>query len=144
MGLEDIPEMQVIEKVEDPEIIYYLSPVDFTTKPIDFKGKFVVLRHAKGEKEYILALRDAGFHDEPLGAFISIVMEKYGIEGGDEREFLKGSISPLSGGDLEIDDFVFRMSGESGKYGKYDKNQVRPIVEEWVRENLSNHRIEFD
>jgi len=128
MTIDDIPEMQLTE-YDDP----YKS-IDLTGS-VSFGGNFVALI-GPNDQNYLFAVEREGSHFFVSRMFSEVTRSCYGVS---EPDF-----ETKGGGYLKIDSKGLYLGGESQRYGKYDKEMVRPIVERWREKNLPDHDLVFE
>ena len=128
MGIENIPEMQVMKK--NP----YEGEIDFVSQePISYSSRFTIIEGPEGRK-YVFSVDKAISHTTLVNMFATLSFRKHEVRGFDG----------LSGGFLSIDGETIKFHGESEKFGKYDEQIVRPIAERWRQQNLPNHELVFE
>lgn len=126
MGIEDIPEMEVIDDVKKVRI----KP----SKLADTGGKFVTMRGANNQNYVFAASFFLGQHRDLASEFERRAHDEYNC---DEK------FSPTGGGYLSIDGRKATFHGISASFGKYDERVVRSIAEKWKKQNLPKHKLVF-
>jgi len=133
MGIEDMPEMQIIRE----ESLF--KPVNLAERPINLSGRFVVMR-SPSKQLYLLGGQNALAHMTVADTF-----EQFTSDNPISRKYLDTvtECETLYGGHFRIDDSNILIYGKSDMYGKYDIDAIRPIVKRWAKDNLQEHQIEF-
>ncbi len=127
MGIEDIPEMQVIDGLRKKGVM------ELSESP-GSSGKFISLVGLNG-KNYIYAENYTIPHETLAFKFEARAQDKYQCTEG---------LSPTGGGHFRIDEERMVFFDKSTDFGKYDEQVVRPIAERWRKQNLPNHELVFE
>lgn len=128
MTIEDFPEMLLVDISGTP----FKFNKGMNHEP--FTGDFVVLQ-GKNSKNYIFSSQWGAGHQEISWRFWELLDRDYGVE--NEKPF------PKSGGHIDICGQV-RVYSKSQRFGKYDEQIVRPIVERWAKENTPGYKLIFE
>ena len=129
MGLEDMPEMQVLD--ED------YNPINVNRTFLD---SFFIVIKGPNSKNYIFS--QEGVHAHPTlyeVVFRGVLKYKYNV---DDKNY-PSDFKALNGGHLRIKDGQLTLYGKSEQYGKYEEQAVSPIIEKWTKENFPTHNIIF-
>ena len=141
MTIEDIPEMWLCGKkvegfTEGEFLLDRKNSFDLAEQPIDYQGKFVVIEDEDSSKKYVFSVYQDTSHQGLEDDFQKLVRNKFGV-----RETWK--LRASGGGSLSIDSSQILVYDRSTKFGKYDEQVVRPIVERWAKQHLPSHKLSF-
>jgi len=140
MALEDIPKMQLWVPNEKPKSLE-LSIRQLSSEEIIRRGyssKFLVVKpvESPAEKGSLFAFSGNSTHGQVFDKFLEVARREYELG---RNEFF---YFPSGGGLINIRNNVVRISGDSYQFGKYDPQIVVPIVERFIRDNLTGFNLE--
>jgi len=133
MVIEGIPKVQITRDSSNGDI----ELLDFSKATgLSFFGKFLLLG-TPGSPSHIIA-HETQDHEGVFELFLDRAKRIYGC--GDLRDVLSRR---YGGGYLEIGDWGVRACDAFNDHKKFRERYVRPILEEWARENQKYSNLIF-
>lgn len=139
MGLEDVPEMQLV--IFDYDYKGFYRPFQ-KNKDGTFNGKFILLKaHPEGRynapalRLFIYSEKSSDSHLDIAPHFTQRMYKKYEINP------YKITFTPISGGMIKVTDSEMIFSKKSESFGEYDKNKTKEIAQRYCAENLLDLKV---
>ena len=127
MGIENIPEMKLVESIDNREYV----------DGNNFNGNFIVVKDSSS-RHYLLGVDNCFSHEDIFRFNFRDLLVANGC-----GSITIDSFKPVGGGRLSIYLKKLSLGGYSTHYGDYDRQVVHPIVERWTRQHLPNHQLGF-
>ena len=133
---EKIPEMELVREIGD---FGKLERALFENPSEAFHGKFITIEGPNREN-YLFAMQtDLSSHAYLYKEFVRINSD--GTWEGQKES--SRSYLPTGGGYMVVKDKEISLSGTSTRFGDYDKEIVRAIVERYKTEHLPDYEVEL-
>ncbi len=130
MALEDIPEMQLMTRQNEQLQL---------NSDTSYYAKFVEVNHKFSSRNYLFGHKGFSYHLDVMGYFMEQLKIKHGLKKDEISEF-----KSVGGGMIYLINKEIKICDKSVRYGKYHLDIIKPIIERYFLQHLSNAKLIFE